>query len=212
MSGHGQYVRDHKVRSDGSSGAAADAGIGALQRAEDRGHQRGYEQGQQEVIRAVGEGAARAELERLRSAVATFEEGIRAAGRRCPPGRPGGPSRGIVALIENATADSAWAATTIRSHATRLGRNAEELNALADALAGDLESVSPGDVTRRREDRLAEGAAPTKPGCGVAAEGGPQEARRGPRTDPPIPGCGRLRHHQAFRSHRPSSTAGGATG
>lgn len=144
--------------------AAADAGIGALQRAEERGRQRGYEQGKQEAARTAGEVTAQPELERLRAAIATFEEasGLRIVDTyRADLGRLGR----IVAMVEKATVDPAWTAGTIRSHAQRLGRNAEELNALADALASDLQAMS----TPRRSPVIVASIA-ARPDCSHAAE------------------------------------------
>lgn len=69
------------------------------------------------------------ELERLRAAVAAFEEAS-ACGLGTPTAGGLGRVGRIVALLENATVGPEWTAGTIRSPTKRLGRNADDVNAV----------------------------------------------------------------------------------
>ena len=132
--------------------ASADSGVGALQRAEERGYDRGHQVAKREAELAelpIG-GNPGGRLEELRARVNAFEQ---ASGLKISNTDSGRVGR-LVALVEKATHDPEWTSRTVQAHATRLTQTAQELTALAQALAVDLAPREP-----QRTDTPAEAAA-----------------------------------------------------
>lgn len=122
--------------------ASADAGVGALQRAESRG----YDRGRQHAVTAASDGTnerrLEAQLESLRSQVARFEE---AAGCSITDYRGAGPAQlgRLAALLDRWHKDPEQMAGAILASASGLVKQAAAIEALGVALASATAPAPP---------------------------------------------------------------------
>lgn len=118
----------------GTMRASADAGINALGRAEQRGYDRGYEDGKRKAEAAGGRDWTKDQLDSLRQTVQEFEQ----ASGITVKGWHGGELGRAVAIVQKWSHDPEWAVDGLKRLAGQVSRQGKELAALAAELQAEI--------------------------------------------------------------------------